>query len=410
MASNIGRKTFYNERIWYMGSMPFSKTGEELLAAEMSRIYKAIRGPRKKCLALDLDNTLWGGAVGELGVEGIHLDMTGSGSRFRDFQRRVLDLKESGVLLAVISKNNIDDAMDCIRDHPAMVLREKDFAAIRANWEPKPDNLVSIADELNIGTDSFVFVDDNPIERETMRLSLPEVAVPDFPEDSSQLEKFMIDAAREYFLQIRTTEEDSGKTEQYRAEAGRREYKRAFHGVQEYLFSLNMVLSAERLSKRDIPRASQLTQKTNQFNLTTRRYSEAEMASALDDSGLRVYIGGLSDRFGDYGKVVLCMARVSGESASIENFLMSCRVMDRGVERAFLRFVENDLNSSGVARVNSEYVPTPKNGMVRGFWEDMGYKAIEGTESGGARYMAELPFVDENSALCPIEIKERSAD
>jgi FkbH-like protein len=406
MVSAIGRKSFYNDRIWYMGSMPLSKTGEELLASEMGRIYRAIRGPRKKCLVLDLDNTLWGGAVGELGVEGIHLDMTGSGSRFRDFQQRILNLKENGVLLAVISKNYPDDAMNCIKDHAAMVLREKDFAAIRTNWEPKPDNLLSIANELNIGTDSFVFIDDNPIERETMRLSLPEVAVPNFPEDSSQLESFMIDVAREYFLQIRTTEEDTDKTEQYKAESGRREHKSAFADVREYLSSLNMVLSVERLARHNIPRAAQLTQKTNQFNLTARRYSEAEMASASGDAGLRVYIGGLSDRFGDYGKIALCIARVSGESASIENFLMSCRVMDRGVERAFLRFVERDLNSAGVTKVNSEYVPTSKNGIVRDFWENMGYKAAAKTESGGTRYMAELPGIDADTAPCAIKINE----
>jgi FkbH-like protein len=167
-----------------------------------------------------------------------------------------------------------------------------------------------------------------------------------------------------------------------------------------------MVLSAERLTRHDIPRGAQLTQKTNQFNLTTRRYSEAEMASASDDPALRVYIAGLADRFGDYGKIALCMARVSGENASIENFLMSCRVMDRGVERAFLRFVERDLNSAGVTKVNSEYVPTPKNGIVRGFWENMGYKAIEKTKDGAVRYMAELSDIGADADPCVIKINE----
>ncbi|MDR0648616.1 MAG: HAD-IIIC family phosphatase [Synergistaceae bacterium] len=392
MAASMGRGQFYNNRVWYMGSLPFSKSGEEAIAAEMVRIQRAITGARKKCLALDLDGTLWGGAIGELGVEGVHLDLTGSGSRFRDFQRRVLDLKESGVLLAVISKNNMEDAMSGIREHPAMLLKEGDFAAIRANWAPKSENLRSIAKELNIGTDSFVFIDDNPVEREAMQIELPGVAVPDFPPDSAQLEGFLIQVARDYFLQFRATDKDRAKTEQYRAEADRLEQMSDFASLDEYLASLDMTLSVEGLSQGNISRASQLTQKTNQFNLTSVRYTEAQVREAARDPSVRFYVGLLRDRFGEYGNIALCIAKLKDErgkgerTASIEAFLMSCRVMGRGVESAFLDAVERDLREAGVSEIESLYQPTPKNEAVRDFWEKMGYTMTGRTESGGIQY------------------------
>lgn len=203
IAANLGREQFYNRRLWYMGAIPFSKKGEEALTAEIERIWRAVCGSPKRCLALDLDNTLWGGILGEMGIDGLHLDRIGSGSRFCDFQRRILDLKNNGVLLAVISKNNQADAVAAINEHPAMLLREADFAAIRTNWKQKPQNLESIAEELGIGTDSFVFIDDNPIERDAMRIAHPEVAVPDFPEDTAQLVPFIDGVARDFFLQVR---------------------------------------------------------------------------------------------------------------------------------------------------------------------------------------------------------------
>ena len=202
----LGREKFYNNRIWYMGYMPFSKDGEDALAAEISRIWRAYKAPRRCCAALGLDNILWGGSLEIDGIDGIHLDTIGSGSRFFDFQRRLLDLKESGVMLAVISKNRVKAALKCINNHPGMLLREGDFAAIRLNSEPKPANLESIAEELGIGTDSFVFIDGDPAEREEMEMAKPEVAVPIPPEDSSQMEAFMVEVSRQYFLRIKHEE------------------------------------------------------------------------------------------------------------------------------------------------------------------------------------------------------------
>lgn len=390
IATEMGRGAFYNDRVWYMGALPFSKSGEEALSDEMHKIWRAIRGKRRKCLALDLDNTLWGGVIGEHEIDGIHLDTTGSGSRFYDFQKRIRDLKESGVLLAIITKNNREDALNGINNHPAMLLHERDFAAIRANWEPKPKNLLSIADELNIGTDSFVFIDDNPIEREKMLMALPEVAVPEFPEDTSQLEKFISGVAREYFLLFHMTGEDLDKTEQYRAEAERRKQRSAFDNLEGYLKSLEMVLSVEELKPDNLSRASQLTQKTNQFNLTTRRYSEAGMKAVLDDPMRLLLLGSLTDRFGDYGKIVLGAAKITGDEASVETFLMSCRVMDRGVEYAFLVQLERFLYKRGVRTIYAWYLPTARNVMVANFWGGAGYELSEKLENGGKRYRKTL--------------------
>ncbi len=399
IAAEMGREHFYNKRVWYMGSMPFSQAGEKALAAEIDRVWNALRGRRRKCLALDLDNTLWGGVIGEAGVGGIELGAVGSGARYYDMQRRILDLKNQGVLLAVLSKNNREDALEGINGHPAMLLRERDFVAIRANWDPKPASLESIARELNIGIDSFVFIDDNPLERETMQIALPQVAVPAFPTDTSQLERFMIDVAREHFLLLQTTAEDLEKTEQYRAETQRQERRSTFASVEEYLRSLDMRLTIEPLDAQNLPRAAQLTQKTNQFNLTTRRYSEADMQAILADGSRRVYLGELADRFGDYGKIILCMARVEGERAEIESFLMSCRVMGRGVEEAFLRNVEDTLARAGVNTLASSYIPTSKNGMVADFWPRMGYAPSEGDGENGVRYEIHLPFQGENDNI-----------
>ncbi|MDR1650613.1 MAG: HAD-IIIC family phosphatase [Synergistaceae bacterium] len=390
MAADIGRRNFYNRRVWYMGGIPFSKTGEEVIAGEIDTIWRAAHTARRKCLALDLDNTLWGGVIGELGIDGLHLDRAGSGSRFYDFQKRIQELKRSGVLLVVLSKNNMLEALNGIDNHPGMALRSGDFAAILANWNPKSQNLKSAADSLNIGTDAFVFIDDNPVEREMMRMELPEVTVPEFPADSSKLEEFILDVAHRYFLQIRASDEDALKTEQYADEAVRRERKSGFASPEDYLRSLDMVLTLEELNDINLLRASQLTQKTNQFNLTSKRYSESEMKSVLESPDARAYIGDLSDRYGPYGKVTLCIARCAGGHAGIDTFLMSCRAMSRGVETAFLRAVEDILEESGIGTVHARYIKSGKNEPAEDFWMRAGYTETDRTGDGAVEYVKKL--------------------
>ncbi|MDR1732055.1 MAG: HAD-IIIC family phosphatase [Synergistaceae bacterium] len=397
LAADAGRERFYSPKMWYFASLPFSQQGETLLAREILRVENALAGRRKKCLVLDLDGTLWGGVIGEDGLEGLTLASTGMGSQYRDVQSIVRELGEQGVLLAVASKNNLEDALLPFREHPHMLLRERDFVKIKADWNPKPDNIAAIARELNIGLDSLVFVDDNPAERAAVRAALPEVAVPeDFPAaDSSALPGFMARVARRYFTMLRPSEEDRRKTEMYQAESEREAARKSCQTPEDYLASLEMKLDLHRLRENEVPRAAQLTQKTNQFNLTSKRYSEADLEGMLRDESVRVWMAGLKDRFGDYGRICLVIVRRdSPESALVDSFLMSCRVMGRGVEDAVLSGIEAELEAEGVSILKGRYVETPKNMPVRDFWERMGYTASEDL------WVSYAPFLERRTRIC----------
>lgn len=378
LVSNIGRDKFYSSRMWYLGSIPYSMTGEKAIAEEISYALNSIKGRRAKCIVLDLDNTLWGGVIGEDGIGGIELSTTKEGSRYRDFQKRIKDIKEEGAILAVVSKNNMEDAMDGINNHPDMILREKDFVAIKANWEPKPVNIGELAKELNIGLDSFVFIDDNPIEREAVKTALPQIIVPEFPKDTANLEKFAIEMGKKYFPALKLTKEDTQKTEQYQIEHKRSELKREAPSLEDYLKSLEMKLTIREITEEDIPRAAQLTQKTNQFNLTTRRYNESDIRRMKEDEHYRIWIGELKDKFGSYGKVILSIVRLEPEHrAVIDTFLMSCRVMGRNVETKFLKNMERSLKEEGVKEIVGEYIETPKNKVVQNFYlQQSGWKSV----------------------------------
>lgn len=377
--AELGRSQFYSPRVWYLGSIPFSMHGEKALAQEVVKTYRAVKGIRKKCLVLDLDNTLWGGVIGEDGVEGIALSTSGVGACYRDFQLQIKSLKEQGILLAIVSKNNLEDAQLPFRQHPDMVLKEDDFIQIFANWLPKATNIANLAVELNLGLDSFVFVDDNPIERESVKASLPEIVVPDFPTDAFNLPGFMHKVANQYFSVFKLTEEDSLKTLQYRAEKERSETKKQFVNINDYLKSLEMKLHIERVSLATSSRAAQLTQKTNQFNLTTKRYTESDINSMINDQRYRLWIASLSDKFGDYGYIILCIATINNFEAHFDTFLMSCRVMGRFVESNFLQYIENELQRDGITQVTAEFIKTNKNTFVSNFWENCGY--VPGTKT-----------------------------
>ncbi|MDR2523038.1 MAG: HAD-IIIC family phosphatase [Synergistaceae bacterium] len=391
LAAEAGRERFYNAKTWYFGSLPFSQQGEALLAREILRAEGAVRGERKKCLVLDLDGTLWGGVIGEDGVEGISLASTGMGSQYWDVQHAVKALAGQGILLAVASKNDAEDALLPFKKHPHMILREDDFVRFEIGWNPKTESLRTIAQGLNIGLDSLVFVDDNPVEREAVRAFLPQVAVPDFPKDTSKLPAFMAEVARTYFTTLRTGEEDRKKTAMYRAELRREKERGARLSLDDYLASLEMKLDLHRLRQDEIPRAAQLSQKTNQFNLTTRRCTEAGLAALMEDKNVRIWMAGLRDRFGDYGRVCLVAARLTGSSAAVETFLMSCRVMGRDVENAVLGGVERALAAEGVTEIHGSYRETKKNEPVRDFWTKMGYKPE------GDAWVSRAPFVERSA-------------
>jgi len=387
IARNMGREKFYSPRMWYLGSMPFSLSGERAIATEIARALNALRGRRKKCLVLDLDNTLWGGVIGEDGVGGIELSESKEGARFRDMQKRLKDLKDEGVMLAVVSKNNEEDALEGINKHPAMILRKDDFVAITANWDPKPNNIERLARDLNIGLDSFVFVDDNPVERQTVVLKLPDVAVPEFPKDTSMLEAFAVEIANKYFPILKLTSEDAAKTQQYQAEHKRTKLRESSSSLEDYLASLDMKKTFRIADKDDVARSAQLTQKTNQFNLTSRRYTEGDIVSMMRSEGHTIWIGELEDRFGSYGKIILAIVKREKEKAVIDTFLMSCRVMGRNVERDFLAHIEKALFEEGITEIEAEYIPTAKNSVVRNFWMEHGYRKLSEHDESHIRYV-----------------------
>ena len=407
LIAEVGRERFYSAKMWYFGSLPFSKLGEMLLAKEILRVERASQGERRKCLVLDLDDTLWGGVIGEDGVEGISISSYGMGSQYRDVQRIAKDLADQGVLLAVSSKNNEEDALRPFRERPEMLLREDDFVKFKADWNPKAVNIAAIARELNIGLDSLVFIDDNPLEREAVKAELPDVAVPDFPRDSSMLPAFMAETARAYFTVLRAEEEDREKTGMYLAESKREAERSAHSTLDGFLESLEMKLDVHRLREDEIARAAQLAQKTNQFNLTTRRYTESDVAAMLKDDRTRVWMAELHDRFGDYGRICLAVARIDQPtnavtvSATIDTFLMSCRVMGRGVEDAVMSFVERSLSEEGVTTIRGVYAPTAKNEPVRDFWNKMGYTEEVAPDSDGAVWVTYAPFKERRTKICP---------
>jgi len=377
LITQMGREKAYNNKGWYLGGLRFSLKAETLIAEEIVKVSEAIFGKRKKVLVLDLDNTLWGGVIGEDGIEGIQLSRHGQGARFYDFQKRIKEIKDLGILLAIASKNNYEDAINAIRNHSAMLLREEDFISLKINWAPKAQNIIDLVEELNVGADSVVFIDDNPVEREAVKASLPEVVVPDFPEDTSNLEAFAKTFAKSYFLPPKVTEEDLKKTEQYQIEAQRVKLKKACVNVDDYLRSLEMILEFLPVTEADIPRVAQLTQKTNQFNLTTRRYLESDIAAMLDSHDTKIFLGKLRDKFGDYGKTILSIVRLFEGRAMVDTFLMSCRIMGRGVEDAAINLIEKELYTLGVREITGEYVKTTKNAPVVDFWGRMGYACVE---------------------------------
>jgi len=361
----IGRDRFYSAKRQYFGGLRYSIDGEKTLAEDLRQMLRAYRGMRKKCLVLDLDNTLWGGVVGEDGPEGISLDDVGPGARYKDFQRRLKELKELGVILVIASKNNHADALDVIRSHPHMVLQEDDFAAMKIDWAPKAQNIAALAETLNIGTDSLVFIDDSPVERGSVTAALPEVTVPEFPDDTAELPAFLQGIYRQHFLFLSLTQEDRQKTKMLLQNARRAEAQTLAGSAEDFLRALETTIEIGAITDRDVSRAAQLTQKTNQFNLTTRRYTEADLNQMRHRGNSLILLANVSDRFGDSGKCCLAIVERDGAHARLDSFLMSCRVMGRHVEDEILAHLIARLREMGVEKLTIEIRPTDKNTPAR---------------------------------------------
>ncbi len=363
----------YDPRFYYLARMRFSRLALDRLVEQYHRVLLARVGRRRKCIVVDLDNTLWGGIVGEEGPEHLALGEDGIGRAYRDVQHVLLELYESGVLLAVCSKNDEDLALSVIREHPGMVLRPHHFAAMRINWLDKPTNLHAIADELNLGLDSLVFVDDSSFEREQVRQTLPEVAVVDLPSDCAYFASVL--AQLSLFDTLTITEEDLRRGQMYFEDRRRRDLQTRAISLQAFLRELNLQVSVDRADRFSLPRIAQLTQRTNQFNLTTRRYTESDLLRLLQDGVWRVYCIQAQDRVGESGIVGAAIVRLDRPrtTACLDTFLLSCRVLGRGIESAFLAGVLTDAERTGMHSIEAEFVPTKRNEVAKGFLERHGF-------------------------------------
>jgi FkbH-like protein len=364
-----------DERAWFESKQPCSPALLAELAREAAHMLGALRRPAKKVLALDLDNTLWGGVVGDDGLEGIELgDTSARGEAFKAFQKYLASLKHRGVLLAVCSKNDPAKAVEVFEKHPEMILRMEDLVSFKANWEPKSDNLRQMALELNLGLDSFVFVDDNPAEIEIVRQFTPEVATILLGPDCSTYVAQLQDCR--FFEPRNITSEDAQRTGQYRSEAQRNELMGKLADMDSYLESLAMEAVISEFTPADVPRLAQLINKSNQFNLTTRRMTEADVVTVMNERDGVAFSARLKDRFGDHGLISIVIGRKTGRTMIIDTWLMSCRVLKRQVEELVLNELARLALLRGCDRLQGIYLPTAKNSMVRDFYARMGFSLI----------------------------------
>ena len=388
-----GRTAFYDPRQYNWTKQPFSATGLVSLANQIVAGIRAMMSGAKKVLVLDLDNTLWGGVVGETGPLGVALGESADGEAYRAFQSHAKALAGRGVLLAVASKNNPEDAREPFEKHPDAVLSMSDFAAFEASWDPKAVALRRISETLSLGLDSFVFFDDNPAEREQIRQALPEVEVVEVPEDPAEYIRAL--QAGMWFESLGLTDEDQARTAQYVVERQRTESKGTYDSIDEYLTSLNMTASMRDIDDSDMQRVVQLIAKTNQFNLTTRRHGEEQVRAMLGTSGSICLALRMRDRFGDYGLVAVLLAiPVAGAevpSVAIDTWLMSCRVIGRTVEHFLLRVLIARADRLGYQRVLGEYIPTKKNPLVARLYDDLGFSRVSTKPDGAILYGHELP-------------------
>ncbi len=382
-----GESALRDLRGLYAFDIPFTTDFFADLAREWLAVVVALTGRSRKCIVVDLDNTLWGGVLGEAGPRGIALGPGYPGLAYQNFQRALLSYLKRGIVLAIASKNNAADVKEVFQANPHMILQEEHFAAMQVHWNDKADSLKAIARELNIGTDSLVFIDDSPLERGLVAQALPDVLVPDFsiqPEQYSQ-KLFSLNV----FHQMSLTEEDRRKGEMYAEENRRKAEERTAASKEEYIAKLDITLKISSNGSMDLPRVAQLTQKTNQFNLTTRRYDETAVRTLLADGGLG-FSGEVTDRFGHYGTVILALIRLQQEEAVLDTFLMSCRAMGRTVEHAFLRQVINELACKGVRTLHASFIPTAKNEPASRFLADMGFEMARTGDDGVEDYVLNL--------------------
>ena len=374
LVNNAGSKNVTSAK-WYLTSQnAFVLDFLPEVAKAFTDILAALSGKIKKCLIMDLDNTLWGGIIGDDGIENIQLGDLGIGKAFTALQQWAKELKKRGILLAVCSKNDEHIAKAVFENHPEMVLRLDDISIFVANWSNKGDNIKYIQEILNIGMDSLVFIDDNPFERNLVISMHPQVTVPDLPIDPVDYVAYL--QSLNLFETTSFTEEDTIRTKQYKEESERVVMQQSFESVDEYLQSLQMVATVEEINAYNIGRCAQLTQRSNQFNLTTVRYTEQQLSNFINEGGKAICIS-LKDKFGDYGLISLVLLEFTDDALKINTWIMSCRVLKRGVEEFAINEMVNAALKLNATKLQGLYIPTPKNGMVKDIYSNMGFTESE---------------------------------
>ena len=385
-AGRDGIANWYEPALWHRSKQEVHPRVSHLYGEQVGRLLGAIAGKSSKCLVLDLDNTLWGGVIGDDGLEGIVLGQGNAvGEAYCDFQRYARALTERGIILAVCSKNDEANAIEAFAKHPEMVLRQKDIACFVANWQDKAANLRAIAETLNIGLDSLVFADDNPAERGIIRRELPMVAVPELSDDPAEYAATIANGG--YFEGFNVTDEDRERSSQYIANVERGKLRESVTDMAGYLASLKMELIWKPFDDVGLSRIVQLINKSNQFNLTTRRVVEADVRAMLDNPDYVTLQLRLKDCYGDNGVIAILIGHRSGAHLSMHTWLMSCRVLGRQVEEATLNVLTDRARHAGITKIFGEYRPTAKNGMVRDHYMRLGFEPAGANEDGSSTWV-----------------------
>jgi FkbH-like protein len=372
--NQIGKSNFFQPSIYINTEMVLSLDALPLIAARTIALISALKGRLRKCVILDLDNTVWGGVIGDDGIENIQIGSLGIGKAFSEFQHWVKKLKNRGIIVAVCSKNTDSVAREPFEKHPEMVLHLEDIAVFRANWENKADNIRHIQSVLNLGFDSMVFLDDNPFERNMVRENIPGICVPELPEDPADYLEYLY--SLNLFETTVVSGEDAERTRLYQIEAQRSSVQQAFANEDDFLKSLDMLSLVEPFNKFNTPRVAQLSQRSNQYNLRTVRYSEGEIGQIAVSDAYHSFTFTLEDKFGDNGLIcVVVLQKENTDTLFIESWFMSCRVLKRGMENFVLNAIAGHAKQKGFAYLKGEYIPTAKNEMVRNHYQDLGFRS-----------------------------------
>ncbi len=390
LSSWVGKKFFLDEKMHGIAKIPCSLDYLPHFAQQFLDMILTNVGRSIKCVVLDLDNTLWGGVIGDDGIDGIGLGDLDEGHAFFYMQSFMKELFNRGIILAVCSKNTESIARNVFQNHPDMVLREEHISCFVANWDDKAANIRKIQQTLNIGFDSMVFIDDNPFERNLVRQLLPQILVPELPEDPSEYVRFLNEL--NLFEAANITSEDTTRTQSYQQQQQRVEEQTKFVSLDDYLISLNTTATIRPFESSNISRVAQLIQRSNQFNLTTRRYSEAECHSLASDPASHTLTIQIKDKFGDFGLILVSILRIDkvGDQMEIDSFLMSCRVLQRGVEKLAMNEIIGYARTCGLKRLIGRYIPTAKNVMVKSFYESFGFHLVEECSQGHAIWALDI--------------------